>query len=88
MFNNIVLTGGTSMMNGFNFRINKYLPDLIKTEDVNAKLNIVADTLRYNSTWIGASMIASMSTFNKLLITKEMWADSGEEKINIYKKIF
>lgn len=87
MFNNIVLSGGTSMMSGLSQRIYKNLPSFLDSNDTS-QLNLVFDNLRYYSTWIGASMISSMSTFNKLLITREIWMDSGEDKVGIFKKIF
>jgi actin-related protein len=87
MFNNIVLAGGTSMMSGFSQRLSRSLPSYLDQGDSNS-INIVADNLRYLSTWIGGSMISSMSTFSKLLITREIWMESGEDKIGIFKKIF
>lgn len=85
MFNNIVLAGGTSMMKGFSQRIYNYLPSFLET---NEQLGVVADNLRYISTWIGASMISSMSTFNKLLITRENLTENGDDRIGVFKKIF
>mmetsp|Transcript_18459 Transcript_18459/g.19081 ORF Transcript_18459/g.19081 Transcript_18459/m.19081 type:complete len:179 (+) Transcript_18459:270-806(+) len=89
MFNNIVLAGGTSMMNGFSNKIHRYLPSLLDNTDPSS-INIVEDNQRHLSTWIGASMISSMSTFNKLLISKESTNENGEDRIGvgIFKKIF
>jgi actin-related protein len=84
MFNNIVLAGGTSMMEGFSYRIEKDLSKNIS----NTKLNVISENMRNLSTWIGASMISSMSTFNKLLITRESLSESGENRVGIFKKIF
>lgn len=89
MFSNIVLAGGTSMMKGFPNKIQKYLPSLLDNTDPNS-IFIVDDNQRHLSTWIGASMISSMSTFSKLLINKETLLEIGEDRIGvgIYKKIF
>ena len=89
MFSNIVLAGGTSMMRGFPQRIHKSLPTLLDNTDSNS-IKIIDDIQRHLSTWIGASMIASMSTFNKLLINKETLIENGEDrtKVGVYKKIF
>lgn len=87
MFNNIILAGGTSMMGGFSQRLLRNLPSYLDQSDTSS-INIVSDNLRHLSTWIGQSMISSMSTFNKLLITREAWTENGEDKIDIFKKIF
>ena len=89
MFNNIMLAGGTSMMKNFPERIKRNLPVLLDNSDPSS-INIVDDSMRHLSTWIGASMISSMSTFNKLLINRETYLESGEDKIavGIFKKIF
>jgi actin-related protein len=89
MFNNIVLAGGTSMMKGFSNKIQKYLPSLLDNTDPGS-INIIDDNQRHLSTWIGASMISSMSTFNRLLINKETLMETGEDRIGvgIFKKIF
>ena len=75
------------MMKGFSERLQRSLPSYLEQND-QSNVTIVSDNLRDLSTWIGASMIASMSTFNKLLITRESFADKGEDNLGILKKIF
>lgn len=88
MFQNIVLCGGTTMIKGFSKRIYSQLPFFLENTTTNS-LTISDEIHKDLATWIGGSMIASMSTFNKLLINKENLAEIGEERIgtNIFKKI-
>jgi actin beta/gamma 1 len=89
MFGNIVLSGGTTMMSGFSNRIYKELPSHLSQfyyDNNNTKsdlefshlTNIVAEGYRHIAPWIGASMVASMSTFNQVFITKEDFNEGGE----------
>jgi len=47
--------------------------------------NIVAEGYRNIAPWIGASMVASMSTFNQVFVTKEDIDEGGER---VLQKIF
>lgn len=88
---NIVLSGGTSMMPGFNDRIRRDLVEY-KEEDSEWRLeyepNVIAENSRYISKWIGMSMISSMSSFDKLFIDKSEYTEIGEEKFAEMAQIF
>ena len=90
MTNNIVLSGGTTMMPGFSQRIKKtlYIPLNEMDLNINSNCQIVTEGNRYISTWIGASMIASMSSFEKVFIKKEEYLENGEDRISLFSKIF
>jgi actin-related protein len=88
MINNIVLAGGTTMMTGFTQRIANDLYNYFDDDFVYHPPNIVAENYRYNSTWIGASMLGSMSTFKNLFITKEEFNEIGEGRFQYFQKIF
>jgi len=89
MLNNIVLSGGTTMMPGFSNRINLQLKDVLNRENINYNsYQVVAEGNRNISTWIGASMVSSMSSFNNVFITREEYNENGENKLNIFQKIF
>lgn len=89
LLNNIVLSGGTTMMPGFSSRITK---DLLNYQDndweLEYKPNVITENNRYISKWIGMSMIASMSAFDKLFITKANYQEYGEDRFAIMAKIF
>ena len=89
MLNNIVLSGGTTMMPGFSNRINLQLKDVLNRENINYNsYQVIAEGNRNISSWIGASMISSMSSFNNVFITREEYNENGENKLNIFQKIF
>lgn len=89
MLNNIVLSGGTTMMPGFSNRINMQLKDVLNRENISySSYKVIAEGNRNISSWIGASMISSMSSFNNVFITREEYNENGENKLNIFQKIF
>ena len=89
MLNNIVLSGGTTMMPGFSNRMNLGMKDVLKEKDISFNsYQVIAEGNRNISSWIGASMIASMSSFNSVFISREEYNESGENKLNIFQKIF
>lgn len=89
MLNNIVLSGGTTMMPGFSNRINLQLKEVLNRENISYNsYKVIAEGNRNISAWIGASMISSMSSFNNVFITREDYNENGENKLNIFQKIF
>lgn len=89
MLNNIVLSGGTTMMPGFSSRINLQLREVLNKENINFNsYQVIAEGNRNISSWIGASMISSMSSFNNVFVSREEYNENGENKMNIFQKIF
>ena len=78
------------MMKGFSEKITKSIADGISHSETNflKRLNVVADRNAFISTWIGASMVSSMSSFKDVFITKEEYNESGENRIALFQKIF
>lgn len=68
LFQNIVLAGGSSMFKGFAERMKLELTGLSKGHE---NINVVADSRRKHSAWIGGSICASLSTFPHMRITRE-----------------
>ena len=58
MINNIVLSGGTTMIPGFAQRIKKTLPHHFENDINFSNHQVIAESNRFISTWIGASMVA------------------------------
>ncbi|KAJ5070421.1 actin [Anaeramoeba ignava] len=73
LFNNIYLTGGTSMFPGIADRIQKEISKLAP----NVKVNVLAVPERKYSVWIGGSILGSLSTFQDKWISKEEYEDVG-----------
>jgi len=74
LYGSIVLSGGATLAPGFAERISKELAALLPAK---AKLTIRAPPERRYATWKGASVVASLSSFNRLLISKQEYDDVG-----------
>ena len=90
LVNNIILSGGTTMIHGFSERIRKELSGYKDENEWSLEFKpiVVADNNRYISKWIGMSMIASMSAFDKLFIKKSEYQELGEERFSEVAQIF
>ncbi|CAH8290342.1 unnamed protein product [Schistosoma bovis] len=74
LYSNIVLSGGSTMFPGISDRIQKEICSLAPT---TMKIKIIAPPERKYSVWIGGSILASLSTFNQMWITKHEYDESG-----------
>jgi actin-related protein len=74
LYGNIVMSGGTSMFNGIADRMQKEMTALAPP---TMKIKIVAPPERKYSVWIGGSILASLSTFQQMWISKEEYDESG-----------
>lgn len=74
LYGNIVLSGGSSMFPGIDERMTKEIVILAPAAN---KIKVVANPERRYSTWIGGSILASLSTFQPMWITKAEYEESG-----------
>merc|ERR1739841_444836 len=74
LYNNIVLSGGTSMFPGIAERITKEITALAPS---TMKIKVVAPPERKYSVWIGGSILASLSTFQQMWISKSEYDEAG-----------
>jgi len=74
LYGNVVLSGGTTMFPGIADRMQKELVNLAPS---TMKIKIIAPPERKYSVWIGGSILASLSTFQEMLISKEEYDESG-----------
>merc|ERR1712091_653877 len=74
LYGNIVLSGGTTMFTGIAERMTKEMTTLAPS---SMKIKIVAPPERKYSVWIGGSILASLSTFQSMWISKEEYDESG-----------
>jgi len=83
LYSNIILSGGTTMFEGIATRMHKEItalaPPAIKTK-------IVAPSERKYSVWIGGSILASLSTFQQIWISKQEYEESGP--LIVHRKCF
>lgn len=74
LYANIVLSGGTTMFPGIAERMTKELTALAPA---TMKIKVVAPPERKYSVWIGGSILASLSTFQQMWISKAEYDESG-----------
>jgi len=74
LYNNIVMSGGTTMFTGIAERVNK---EIVALAPSTMKIKVVAPAERKFSVWIGGSILSSLSTFQTMWITKSEFEESG-----------
>jgi actin-related protein len=67
LYSNIILSGGSTMFPGTPERMMKEVSALTPS---NLKVNIIGPPEREYLTWIGGSILSSMSTFQSMCIEK------------------
>ncbi|KAL3875060.1 hypothetical protein ACJMK2_037998 [Sinanodonta woodiana] len=83
LYQNIVLSGGSTMFPGLANRLQKEMTDIVPSE---FKVRIIAPPERRCSVWIGGSILASLSTFSEMWISKQEYEESGPGIV--HKKCF
>jgi len=74
LYENIVIFGGTSLLNGLEERL---LKEITALAPASVKPKIIAIPERHYAAFIGASILSSMSTFQDLWITKDEYDETG-----------
>ena len=74
LYANTVLSGGSTMFPGIADRMQK---DLFGLAPTTMKIKIIAPPERKYSVWIAASILASLSTFQQMWISKQEYDESG-----------
>ena len=74
LFGNVVMSGGTTMYAGIAERVHKEITTLAPH---GMKVKVIAPPERKYSVWIGGSILASLTSFQQMWITKEEYDDSG-----------
>ncbi|KAK8325609.1 hypothetical protein V6Z11_A11G061100 [Gossypium hirsutum] len=74
LYGNIVLSGGSTMFPGIADRMSKEITALAPS---SMKIKVVAPPERKYSVWIGGSILASLSTFQQMWISKGEYDESG-----------
>jgi len=76
LFKNVVMSGGTTMFAGIPERMTKELKALAPVASQD-DVKIIAPPERKYSVWIGGSILASLSTFEEMWVTKGEYDESG-----------
>lgn len=74
LYSNIVLSGGSTMFNGIADRLFKEISASINEK---MRVKVIAPPERKYSVWIGGSILASLSTFQQMWISKQEYDESG-----------
>jgi actin beta/gamma 1 len=74
LYSNIVMSGGSTMYEGLAARLEK---EMIALAPSTMKIKVVAPPERKYSVWIGGSILASLSTFQQMWISKQEYDESG-----------
>jgi centractin len=79
---NFVISGGTSVMPGFNERLLEDLKQVLPVEKF-AKIRIADDLRRADSAWMGASLLGCLGTSSIFAITKQEFDQAKEDAIKL-----
>ncbi|KAH3787343.1 alpha-centractin [Dreissena polymorpha] len=79
LFSSIVLSGGSTLFKGFGDRL---LNEVKKLAPKDIKIRISAPQERLYSTWIGGSILASLSTFKTMWVSKREYNEEGVKAIH------
>ena len=79
LFQNIVLSGGSTMFPGLKERLHKELDELVPE---NVEIRIVAPPERRYSVWIGGSILSSLKSFQRLWLSKKEYQEIGPDAVN------
>lgn len=74
LYQNILLSGGTTMFEGIQERLNK---EITAKAPPNTEVRIIAPVERKYSVWIGGSLLATLATFQTSWITDEEYKEEG-----------
>jgi len=74
LYQNTVLSGGSTMFPNIDVRLNKEITALAPA---SIKVKVVAPPERKYSVWIGGSILSSLSTFQEMWISKDDYDESG-----------
>lgn len=76
LYQNIVLSGGSTLFAGFPERLTKEVQKLAH-QAIKSLVKVIAVPERKYCSWIGGSILSSTSTFSSMWITKEEYQDAG-----------
>jgi len=79
LFQNIVLSGGSTLYKGFGDRL---LSEMRRLAPKDVKIKISAPQERLYSTWIGGSILASLDTFKKMWVSKREYEEDGQRAVH------
>ncbi|OMJ90353.1 hypothetical protein SteCoe_7266 [Stentor coeruleus] len=80
LYDHILLVGGTTLVNGLKERLRK---DVQSLAPLGTKPVVIDPPEREFSVWVGGSILASLSSFQKMCISKQAYEEQGARIIHI-----
>jgi actin-related protein len=74
LYSSIVLSGGNTMFPGFAERMNQ---EVCQRAPQSYKVKVVEEPKRHHLAWLGGSILASLSTFQSMWISKRHYDEAG-----------
>lgn len=82
LYGSVVVTGGNTLLQGFNERLNR---DLSVKTPTNMRFKLIAangpQERRFGS-WIGGSILASLGSFQQMWISKQEYEEGGKSQVD------
>jgi actin-related protein len=82
-YHNMVLMGGTVQLPGLSSRLYREISARVSKIEFNRQLHIITDESRYAS-WIGGSIVGSLSSFDNMVTTKQDYEEIGHNCIQAW----
>ena len=79
LYENIILSGATTLFPGYDIRMVKELTALAPA---SIRVRLVAPPERKYSVWIGGSILASLSTFQEMWVTRSEYDEYGSNIVH------
>lgn len=76
LLGNVVVTGSTSLINGFNDRLNNELSTMYPGMKIKIHAAGLSSERRFGA-WIGGSILASLGTFHQMWISRKEYEENG-----------
>lgn len=76
LLGNVVVTGATTLLNGFNDRLNQELANMFPGVKIKIHAAGLTTDRRFGA-WIGGSILASLGTFHQMWISRKEYEENG-----------
>lgn len=83
LYGNIILAGGGAGFKGFGTRLEKELAHMVAPTQSVSFLNMES---KKNAVWIGASVLSTLKSFERMMISEEEYEENGESIV--YRKCY
>jgi actin-related protein len=81
LFRNVVLSGGNTMFEGLDKRLQAELSTMVNAR-VADELRVIAPGERKYSVWMGGALLASLTSFSTEWVTKQEYEEGGPNTIH------